>query len=60
MVKEKIKFYDLKKKKSFYTNVYKVFSKKSTKGTRYFAETTAPSGSKSTRLISKDLYKKLK
>jgi len=60
MAKQNLKFYDLKKKKSFYTTNYKIFSKKSTKGTRYFAETTAPSGSKSTRLISKDLFKELK
>ncbi len=60
MAKQNLKFYDLKKRKSFYTDKYKVFSKKSIKGTRYFAETTSPSGTKSTRLISKDVYKQVK
>lgn len=55
-----LKFYDLKKKKSFTTNRYK-FTKKSTKkGMRYFVIAKAPSGIQSWRIVSKEFYMKNK
>jgi hypothetical protein len=46
---EKLKFYDLKAKKSFFSDNYKIM----TKNGRKFAVTTAPSGIKSTRIMGK-------
>jgi len=51
-----LKFYDLKKKSSFETNKYVFESKSTSKGMRYFAIATAPSGIKSYRIVSKDFY----
>jgi len=57
-----LKFYDLKKKKSFTSNKYSLQSKRNprTKKMVYFAKTKAPSGSESWRIISKDMYDKMK
>lgn len=52
----KLKFYDLKKKKSFTTNRYKFTKKKTKTGMRYFAIAKAPSGIPSWRIVSKDFY----
>ena len=56
----KLKFYDLSKRKSFMTDKYKLKSKKTKRGMRYFAIATAPSKTESWRIISKDFYKKYK
>ena len=56
----KKKFYDVKKKKSFTTDKFKLTSKKTRAGMRYFAIANAPSGIKSWLLVSKDFYKKHK
>lgn len=53
---EKLKFYDLKKRKSFTTDKYKVKKLKK----RHFAITKAPSGAESWRIISKVAYDKCK
>lgn len=53
-----LKFRDLKKKKSFKSSKYTLKSKKLKSGrTMYYAMTTAPSGSKSAVIVSKDTYK---
>ena len=59
-MKTKLKFYDLKKKKAFTSTNYKVTSKKTKKGIRYFAITKAPSGVPSYRILSKEQYGRLK
>jgi len=46
---KKLKFYDLKKRKIFYSTKY-IFK---VKGKRKFAVTTAPSGIKSWRIVGK-------
>lgn len=53
---EKLKFYDLKKRKAFTTDKYTVRKKKN----RHFAVTKAPSGTESWRIISKVAYDKCK
>lgn len=53
---EKLKFYDLKKKKSFYSDDYEFVEMDTSKGTRYFVVTISPSGNKSYRVVSKDFY----
>ena len=50
----KMKFYDLKGKKSFQTATYKTMKK----GKACFAVATAPSGAKSYRIMSKGACKK--
>ncbi len=56
----KIKFYDVKGKKSFMSNKFVLKVKKTKKRTTYFAVASAPSGIKAWRIISKDFYKKNK
>lgn len=57
MVKEKLSFYDVKTKKKFTSDKYKVVNKKG----RYFAVTPSKSGSHDCwRVISKDTAKKVK
>ena len=56
----KLKFYDMKKRKAFVTDNYRLISKRTKHGMRYFAIATAPSGIKSYRIVSKDFYKKYK
>lgn len=54
----KIKFYDVKKKKSFIANKFVLKSKRTTKGMRFFAVAKAPSGINAWRIVSKEFYKK--
>lgn len=56
----RLKFYDLKKRKSYMTDKYRLTSKRTKRGMTYFAVSTAPSGTKSYRIVSKDFYKKYK
>jgi hypothetical protein len=56
-MKQKLDFYDLKKKKKFSTNDYKFIVKKTQKGIKHFAIATAPSGIKSWRVIADSFYK---
>ncbi len=51
-----MKFYDLKKKKSFMSDKYKFTSKNTSKGRRYFIKCVAPSKTESWRIVSKDWY----
>lgn len=55
-----LKFTDVAKRKVFTTNKFKVIAKKTRVGIRYFAVTKAPSGNMAYRIISKDLYMKIK
>tara|TARA_B100000949_G_C14101259_1_gene374207 strand:- start:91 stop:252 length:162 start_codon:yes stop_codon:yes gene_type:complete len=50
---KELKFYDLKKKKSFKSSSYKMVTKKTKRGKVNFAVTTAPSGIKSWRIVSR-------
>lgn len=54
----KLKFYDVKGKKSFTTDKYTLTSKKNprTKKMVYMAKTKAPSGAKANVFVSKDFY----
>lgn len=56
----KLNFYDLKKKKSFTTDKYKLVGKRTKRGMRYFAVAKAPSKTESWRIVSKDFYQKYK
>ncbi len=58
----KLKFYDVKDKKSFTTDEYTLTSKKNPKTKRimYMAKTTAPSGVKANVFVSKDFYEENK
>ena len=51
---EKLKFYDLSKRKSFLTDKYSLEKKSG----RMFAVAKAPSGVKSYRIVGKDFKKK--
>lgn len=51
-----LKFYDLKKRKSFTTDKYKLISKNVRGMKRYFAVTKAPSGVQAFRIVGKDFY----
>jgi len=53
---KKLKFFDLRKKKSFMSNSYTLISKKTTKGRKYFAKCIAPSKTQTWRIVSKDFY----
>jgi len=55
-----LKFYDLRKRKSFTTDKYKIVSKRTKRGTTYFAVAVAPSGVQSYRIVSKDFAMKYK
>jgi len=57
---EKLKFYDLKKKKSFVTDKFKIITVKTKAGLRYQAVTTAPSGIESRVFIKKEFAMKFK
>lgn len=59
-LKKKIKFYDVKGKKSFMSDKVVLTSRKTSKRVTFFAVTDAPSGIKAWRIISKDFYKKNK
>ena len=51
-----LKFYDLRTRKSFTTDKFKLESKNTKRGRKYFAIAIAPSGVKSYRIVSKDFY----
>ncbi len=51
-----LRFYDVKGKKKFMSDKYKLTSKKTKTGMRYFAVSNAPSGIKAWRIVSKDFY----
>lgn len=59
---EKLKFYDLKGKKGFYSDKYEFLKKKNPKTNRivYFVKCKAPSKMDSYRIVSEDFYKKNK
>lgn len=57
---DKLKFADLRTKKSFMTNKYRFVSKKGNGRIMYFAIAKAPSGVASWRIVSKDFYNKFK
>ena len=56
----KLKFYDLRKRKSFMTNRFRLTSKRTKRGMTYFAVAKAPSGTETWRIVSKDFYRKNK
>lgn len=58
----RLKFYDVKKRKSFTTDKFKIVSKRNprTKRTTYFAVSVAPSGVKAYRIVAKDFANKYK
>lgn len=49
---EKLKFYDVKGKKIFFTDKYKFVVRRTKSGNRKFAVSTAPSGIKAWRIVS--------
>ena len=53
-----LKFYDLKSRKSFSTDKYKIVPKKVKGKTRYFAVAKAPSGIDAWRIVGNDFAKK--
>lgn len=55
-----LKFRDLSKRKNFMSDKFKIVAKRTKRGTTYFAVATAPSGSKSWRIVSKDFAMKYK
>ena len=54
----RLKFYDVKGRKSFTTDEFKLSSKKNPKTKRmvYMAKTKAPSGAKANVFVSKEFY----
>ncbi len=48
----KLKFYDVKGKKTFYSDKYNLVVKRTKAGNRKFAVTDAPSGIKAWRIVS--------
>ena len=56
----KLKFYDLRKRKSFMTDKFRLTSKRTKRGMTYFAVAKAPSGVETWRIVSKDFYQKNK
>ena len=55
-----LKFRDLRKKKSFTTDKFRLTAKKTKRGMVYFAVTKAPSGVESWRIVSKAFYQQYK
>ncbi len=56
----KLKFYDVKKKKSFTSDKFELRTKQTKAGKRFFAVADAPSGIKAWRIVSRDFYMKNK
>ena len=56
----KLKFYDVKGKRSFTSDKYRFIKKNTRAGVRYFAISKAPSGIDSYRIVSKEFYMKNK
>jgi hypothetical protein len=52
----KIKFYDVKGKKSFMSDKFKLVRKLNKKRVTHFAVADAPSGIKAWRIVKKDFY----
>ena len=55
-----LKFYDVKGKRKFTADKYRLTAKKTRGGMRYFAIAKAPSGVDAYRIVSKDFYEKNK
>lgn len=55
-----LKFRDLSKRKNFTTDKFKIVSKRTRAGMRYFAVAKAPSGNDSYRIVSKDFAMKFR
>ena len=56
----KLKFYDVKDKKSFTTDEFELRTKMTSRGKRYFAVAKTDSGNEAWRIISKDVYEENK
>jgi len=56
----KLKFYDLKSRKNFETDKFRITSKRTKRGVTYFAVTISPSGVESWRIVSKEFAMKFK
>jgi len=56
----KLKFYDMKGKKSFETDKWKLISKNTKRGVTHFAVAKAPSGCDAYRIVGKEFYNKFK
>ena len=58
----KLKFYDVKGRKSFSTDKFKLSSKRNPRNKRmvYMAKTTAPSGAKANVFVKKEFYMEYK
>lgn len=52
----KLKFYDVSKKESLTTDKFKLRSKKTKRGMRYFAVAINDSGKEVWRIVGKDFY----
>ena len=55
-----LKFMDLRKRKVFLTDKYRLTAKRTKRGMTYFAVAKAPSGVESWRIVGKDFYNKFK
>lgn len=56
----KLKFYDLRKRKPFVTDKFKIITVRTKAGMRYQAVTTAPSGIESRVFVKKEFAMKYK
>lgn len=56
----KLTFMDLVRKKKFSTDRYRLVSKRTKRGMRYFAVAKAPSGNQSWLIVSRKFYNKFK
>jgi len=55
-----LKFMDMKLRKNFSTDKFKLISKKTKAGVRYFAVAVAPSGVNAYRIVGKEFYNNFK
>lgn len=55
-----LKFTDLRKRKVFTTDKFRMTAKRTKRGMTYFAVAKAPSGGESWRIVSKEFYDKYK
>jgi len=56
----KLSFYDMKGRKKFETDKYKLISKSTKRGVKHFAVAKAPGGNDAYRIVGKDFYNKFK
>jgi len=56
----KLKFFDMKTRKSFVTDKFKFVGRKVKGNIRYFAVAKSPSGIEAWRIVSKDFYNQFK